>query len=393
MKKLWINKAKYFKRNKKLIIYTLLLFIITRIILTIAALWATKYVLVDYRYLRTNSYSSIQFLDIWGQWDSGWYLNIARHGYFELGRSGLTGSACCNILNDAYFPLYPILMRYLGFVIGDFFYAGLIISNSTFLLSCFLLYELVKKKYGSMVAKRSLTYFILLPVSFLFSAALSESLFLFLMLLAFYFAERKQWFVSGVASFFMALTRFLGFLIVIPLLYMYFKDMQFDFKKIKFDVLNLFLSLLAPLVYFVYLYVLTGSFFTYFVAEKIGWRVGMANPLGSVSQILSYMFGNSILNYNIMFLYALLFTLFILVSVWTLEKQYLLISLLLILVPWFGGPQAIISIPRYTAVIFPVAIILGRLKVRSYVYGLFIFYAFLLQVYFMMFWANQLMVI
>ena len=47
--------------------------------------------------------------DTFARYDSGWYFGIARHGYefVEGGRSNL-----------AFFPVYPLLMRYLGLALG-----------------------------------------------------------------------------------------------------------------------------------------------------------------------------------------------------------------------------------------------------------------------------------
>jgi hypothetical protein len=38
-------------------------------------------------------------VDVWGRWDSGWFVSIAQHGYLDPGHS------------TAFFPLYPLLIR------------------------------------------------------------------------------------------------------------------------------------------------------------------------------------------------------------------------------------------------------------------------------------------
>src|ERR1700675_5067323 len=49
------------------------------------------------------------FWDPFTRWDSGWFFGIARNGYqyVEGGRNNL-----------AYFPVYPLLMRYVGRLFG-----------------------------------------------------------------------------------------------------------------------------------------------------------------------------------------------------------------------------------------------------------------------------------
>jgi hypothetical protein len=53
---------------------------------------------------RTN-----HFWDAFARWDSGWFYGIARNGYafVEEGRSNL-----------AFFPAYPMSMRYIGWLMG-----------------------------------------------------------------------------------------------------------------------------------------------------------------------------------------------------------------------------------------------------------------------------------
>ena len=56
-----------------------------------------------------------------------------------------------------------------------------------------------------------------MPAAFLFQAALTESLFLCLVLACFYYAECRKWLLVGVLGFFLALSRSVGFVVVVPL--------------------------------------------------------------------------------------------------------------------------------------------------------------------------------
>ncbi|MCK7515454.1 MAG: hypothetical protein MZV70_73380 [Desulfobacterales bacterium] len=79
---------------------------------------------------------SYSWLDIWGQWDTGWYLDIAKNWYAAEAHYQ-------NYCNYAFFPFYPTLIKLLGAVMGNHFYAGLIISNVSLLGAAILLYKLV----------------------------------------------------------------------------------------------------------------------------------------------------------------------------------------------------------------------------------------------------------
>src|SRR5947208_16483103 len=52
----------------------------------------------------------------WYRWDSVHYSYLAMHGYTDWWRT-------------VFFPLFPLLERYVALVVGDPFIAGLVISN------------------------------------------------------------------------------------------------------------------------------------------------------------------------------------------------------------------------------------------------------------------------
>ena len=68
----------------------------------------------------------IRALDVWGRWDTDFYLAIARNAYPPL------ESDPGWIYNAAFFPLYPALMRGLSVLLGgaNLFYVGLFIANA-----------------------------------------------------------------------------------------------------------------------------------------------------------------------------------------------------------------------------------------------------------------------
>ena len=65
------------------------------------------------------------------RWDSVWYLAIARHGYgHEAART-------------AFYPLYPLLIRGVGTVLGSDLVAGVLISVVCFAIGLVALHRLV----------------------------------------------------------------------------------------------------------------------------------------------------------------------------------------------------------------------------------------------------------
>ena len=193
------------------------------------------------------------WLDIWGQWDTGWYLDIANNWYAAEAHYQ-------NFCNYAFFPFYPTLIKLLGAVIGNHFYAGLIISNASLLGAAILLYKLVELDHDREVALRSVKYLFIWPTSFILSGVLSEALFLMLVIGCFYYARKGAWLKAGITGFFLSLTRVPGVCVGIPLLYDYMKEKNFRLKSIRIDILALALLPLGLLVFCVYNYYLTGDY-------------------------------------------------------------------------------------------------------------------------------------
>lgn len=130
--------------------YVLFLFITTRIVLTAIGV-ISRIILEPFHgkeYVWT--YSSHIFLDIWGVWDTGWYLSIVQNGYVadRSFNPDTLGQA-----NYAFFPLYPLLIKGLSFILHYHFISGIVLSNIFLILSGYLLYKLAKQDYDEDIAK------------------------------------------------------------------------------------------------------------------------------------------------------------------------------------------------------------------------------------------------
>ncbi len=142
----------------------------------------------------------------WEREDALWYLRIATKGYAPG-----DGSA-------AFFPLYPLAIRAVSFLIGNHpFAASLLVSNGAFLGALMMLYVLGRTEISEPAARRAVVYAAIFPTAFFFFAPYTESLFLLLALGAFWGARRRKWWVAGLCGAGAALTRNLGVLLVLPL--------------------------------------------------------------------------------------------------------------------------------------------------------------------------------
>ena len=162
---------------------SILAFTITRLgILLVAYLAATLFADSSTASLYHLRGTSNLLIDVLGsRWDTGFYVSIAEEGYRYQG---------VPLPSVAFFPLYPLLMRAIGSLVGDVVAAGIIISNVALLLATMLLYRLADRSWGQAVAERTIWYFLIFPAAFFGTAVYSESLFLLVAIGALYFARR-----------------------------------------------------------------------------------------------------------------------------------------------------------------------------------------------------------
>ena len=146
-----------------------------------------------------------------GRWDSVWYLAIARDGYAAGGR-------------EAFFPLYPLLVRIAGVPFGSMLVGGALASTALLGAALVFLHRLVGLDHDRAVARNAVLVTALFPMSFFFSAVYSESLFLALSVGAIYAARRERWALAGALGGLGAMTRSAGVLLLVPLVILYFWD-------------------------------------------------------------------------------------------------------------------------------------------------------------------------
>jgi hypothetical protein len=124
--------------------------------------------------------STSPFWDTFARYDSGYYEGIAWGGYAPLagGRS-----------NIAYFPMYPLLIRYVGRLFGrhhaTHFIAGIGIAWFCFILAMVALYYLARLDLSRRQAERAVLLTTIFPFAFFFGVAYSESTFLLFAVLSF----------------------------------------------------------------------------------------------------------------------------------------------------------------------------------------------------------------
>lgn len=211
-------------------------------------------------------YTSVPTIGALANFDGVQYLVIADHdAYYQY--------------QQAYFPLFPLLIKVVGTVIGGkLLYGGLVVS--IFGLFCGLI--LLRKLLSLLPEKNrsvwsSTVYLLLLPGSFFFVSVYTESLFLALFCGTLLLLNRKQYVLAAVTACLLGMTRLVGVFVVIPIV-VYF---TFPYLGEKRMGINRFIQSLKPvhllvilsplvglLIYMAYLHITVGDPLAFIHAQK-----------------------------------------------------------------------------------------------------------------------------
>lgn len=159
------------------------------------------------------------------RWDSVHYLGIANEGY-------VGGPGEDTEIRSGFFPLYPFLIRLLSFGGAHpaaALIAGYVISIGSYLVALWLLYRLVMVEVGKeSVARATLILLACSPFAFYFVAVYTESLFLALIIGAFYAARTGHWAWAGALGALASASRVPGIAVLGPLVVLYFYGPRAD---------------------------------------------------------------------------------------------------------------------------------------------------------------------
>jgi Dolichyl-phosphate-mannose-protein mannosyltransferase len=135
--------------------------------------------------------------DTFAQWDSVWFLHIARYGYDSKEAT-------------AFFPLYPLLVRGVAEVVRSDVAAAVLVSLAAGTVAVLVLHRLARPLLGPRGANTSVLLVALYPIAFVFTAAYSDGLFLALASGSFLAATQRRSLAAGVLGGLACATRLVG---------------------------------------------------------------------------------------------------------------------------------------------------------------------------------------
>ncbi len=143
-------------------------------------------------------------------WDGWWYVGIARRGYrfFSMDRQSPV----------AFFPGYPLMIRYLGSVAGGPVLAGIGLTVASGLGAAVLFHRWCARKLGTEKARVAVALLLLYPFAFyLMGAVYGDALFLFTAMGAFLALEDDRPVVAGLLAAVATATRPVGIAVIVGL--------------------------------------------------------------------------------------------------------------------------------------------------------------------------------
>lgn len=365
--------------------YVLLLFLATRIVLTLVGMGSHGFLEhIDGREF-TWHYSHHGWLSVWALWDAGWYLDIAKNGYALSLVSDLPRNVDPGQINFGFFPLYPLCIWLVSRIVGGhFLVSALLVSNICLLLAGHLLYKLVRIDWPEQEARRAVLYLFVFPVSFILSAVFAESLFLVLAVGLFYALRKEKLVLGFLAGAGLGLCRPAALFVVPAVALALAMTPQLDRKKIA-------LSLVAcagiPVGYFLFslfCYTATGDWSLYMHLKQAAWGAAWRNPLLVLARCF---FSNDItvvINGSAIAAGAAL-----LVIAWKkIGIVYALLGLLLLILPLTAGEMIIRGMLRYSAAVFPLFIACSVFARNRFAHGFLMAVFCILQLILMAVWTN-----
>jgi hypothetical protein len=289
------------------------------------------------------------------------YLTISEKGYLGTG------------LIQAFFPLYPLLIKLFNSIFNNYLVTGLVLSHLFALTSFYAFYALVKLDFGQKIAWWSLIFLAFFVSSFYLRSFYNESLFLTLLLTSFWAGKKRYYWLAGILGLLLSATRVVGIFILPSLwLMIYLGDRQNYQAYFKVS-----LSALGLLAYMLYLKWQFGDFLYFFTLQE-QFGASRQSSLVSYPQVIYrylkiFYTGRPIdLKYYAYvqeFLLSISRLVLLLLATWQSWKQkayqalpYLLFALLAYFLPTLTGNLS--SMPRYLLLCFPLFIYLASWMTR-----------------------------
>jgi hypothetical protein len=290
------------------------------------------------------------------RWDSVWYLAIANDGY-----------PAGDPRRAAFFPLYPLLLRAAKVLVGSPIVAGAVVSLACFAVALVLLHRLTALELGPAAADEAVWALALFPAAVYFSAVYSEALYLMLSVGAIYAARTGRWAWAGTLGALGAATRSAGVLLIVPLAIMWLARADGRARRRRRDAAWIALVPAGLAAFSAVLAVGGGDAFAPLHAQDVWFRrfagpfVGVWDGTTAAWRGLHHLDAPFARADVVLFCFLVLAIPAVAGVVRRLPPAYgaYVVAALALPLSYPVGPQPLMSLPRFLAVLFPLFMWLG----------------------------------
>ncbi len=191
-----------------------------KVILQASSIWlVTRFILIILTYIvvftamsgtPTHVLSTQVLLQAWAKWDAGFFLALARYGYYSP-------------IPTVYYPMYPLLIHVVaGLLRINILIAALIISNLGSLAAFIGLGILaLQENETKLAAPNAVRVAASFPLAFFLAAPYSEGIFLALAVWTLVYMRRGAWYRTAACAFAAGWTRPTAVILILPLAWEY----------------------------------------------------------------------------------------------------------------------------------------------------------------------------
>ncbi len=280
--------------------------------------------------------------------DAQQYLHLSVYGY-QPGQGPI-----------AFWPLWPGCIA-LGRLLGlTPLVSALLLSNALAIAGALVFHRLAALDIGQSGADVALLLLLAYPTAFYFALPYSESLFFLLVVVLFLALRTSQIAIATTAATLTPLARPVGAFIVIPLLvHLFFVRRERSWERR--DVAPIGGACAGVALYFAFMTIATGDPFAAFGAQKWFASHGSLQRLLDPVAFVQVLFGpGKLLAFTGSLLDRIFFAFYVamLVPIWLFNRTYFAYALVLGVIP--AVTLYFASFSRYTLVLFPMFIVLGK---------------------------------
>ncbi len=302
------------------------------------------------------------WLAIWNQWDAPHYLDLARDGYVAEGVEARW---------IVFYPLYPWLVRAAAVVLRDELLGAFFVSAVASVAAVLLLYRLALLDEPEPTARAAVFFLLTFPTAYFLHVGYTESLFLALVVGAFLGARGRRWRLAGLLGGLAGMTRVNGLLLLPALACEVFEQYRVEGRRWRWE----WLWVLSPGagfgVYLLINFLVFRDPFAFLRVQDEFWYKQLTWPTTSIWKTWESVAERGPAE-ALMVGWQELF--FILVGLggtawsWARLRTSYAVWMTLNWLLW-TSTSFVLSVPRYTLVMFPLYVLLARAAARWPVAG------------------------